>query len=42
MINLVNILKYCPEGIKLYSPVFGEVIFKEISNSNKPLFMVTV
>ena len=34
MINLVNILKYCPEGLKLYSPLFGEVTFKEISNND--------
>ena len=27
MINLVNILKHCPEGTKLYSPIFGEVKF---------------
>ena len=41
MINLVNILKYCPEGLKLYSPLFGEVTFKEISNSNNILCKVT-
>ncbi len=41
MINLVNILKYCPKGTKLYSPVFGEVIFKEISNSDNILCKVT-
>ena len=29
MTNLVNILKYCPEGTKLYSPIFGEVTFKK-------------
>ena len=27
MINLVNILKHCPKGMKLYSPIFGEVKF---------------
>ena len=41
MINLANILKYCPEGLKLYSPLFGEVIFKKISNSNNILCEVT-
>lgn len=41
MINLVNILKYCPEGTKLYSSLFGEVTFKEISNHNNILCEVT-
>lgn len=34
MANLVNILKHCPEGTKLYSPVYGEVTFTAISNAN--------
>lgn len=34
MTNLINILKYCPEGTKLYSPIFGEVTFKRISSNN--------
>lgn len=34
MINLANILKYCPRGTKLYSPVFGEVIFNAVSSTN--------
>ena len=29
--NLVEILKNCPKGTKLYSPIYGEVEFKEIS-----------
>lgn len=29
-INLVEILKDCPIGTKLYSPLFGEVIFDGI------------
>lgn len=33
MTNLVRILKHCPEGTKLYSPIFGEVTFKGISSS---------
>ena len=37
MINLVNILKHCPEGLKLYSPLFGEVTFKGISSGNNIL-----
>lgn len=31
-LNLVEILKDCPRGTKLYSPIFGEVEFEEIYN----------
>lgn len=41
MINLVNILKHCPEGTKLYSPIFGEVTFKGISSSKNILCKAT-
>lgn len=34
MINLAKILKHCPEGTKLYSPIYGEVTFTEILNHN--------
>lgn len=34
-IDLTKILKYCPEGFKLYSPKFGEVEFKEICVSSR-------
>ena len=34
-IDLTKILKYCPEGFKLYSPMFGEVEFKEICVSSR-------
>lgn len=37
MTNLVSILKHCPEGTKLYSPIFGEVTFTRISISNNIL-----
>lgn len=37
MTNLVSILKYCPEGTKLYSPIFGEVTFKRILSSRNIL-----
>lgn len=37
MTNLVSILKHCPEGTKLYSPIFGEVTFKRISSSRNIL-----
>lgn len=32
MINLVSILKHCPKGTKLYSPIFGEVILYSVNN----------
>ena len=32
MINLVSILKHCPKGTKLYSPIFGEVTLYSINN----------
>ncbi len=34
-LNLVEILKDCPKGTKLYSPIFGEVKFEEINDYNK-------
>ena len=34
MTNLVSILKHCPEGTKLYSPVFGEVTLYSVDNRN--------
>ena len=30
-LNLVEILKDCPRGTKLYSTIFGEVIFDNVS-----------
>ena len=32
--NIANILKNCPESIKLYSPVCGEVIFIRVCSNN--------
>lgn len=34
-IDLTKILKDCPKGTKLYSPVFGEVYFKEIRSDDE-------
>ena len=34
MTNLVNILKYCPKGTKLYSPVYGEVVLDSVQNKS--------
>ena len=36
-LNLVEILKDCPEGTKLYSPIIGEVEFKRIKYSEYPI-----
>ena len=36
-LNLVEILKDCPKGTKLYSIVYGEVEFKEIRNGKFPI-----
>ena len=37
-IDLTKILKNCPKGTKLYSPMWGEVYFKKIySNTNYPI-----
>ena len=33
-LNLVEILKDCPKGTKLYSTVFGEVELSEVSDNN--------
>ena len=40
-LNLVEILKDCPEGTKLYSPVFGEVEFESINNIIGPIVVTT-
>ena len=32
MTNLVSILKHCPKGTKLYSPIFGEVTLYSVNN----------
>ena len=34
MTNLVNILKHCPEGTKLYSPIYGEVVLDSIQSKS--------
>lgn len=36
-LDLIKILKDCPRGTKLYSTVYGEVLFKEIKEGNTPL-----
>ncbi len=32
--NIADLLKYCPKGTKLYSPIWGEVEFIEVASSN--------
>ena len=39
-LNLVEILKDCPEGTKLYSTVFGEVKLEEVKENSKYPIMV--
>lgn len=41
MKNLIDILKYCPKGTKLYSPMYGEVTFKGISSIDNILCKAT-
>lgn len=41
MTNLVSILKHCPEGTKLYSPIYGEVTFTRLSIINTILGKAT-
>lgn len=35
MTNIAEILKYCPKGMKLYSPILGECTLREINNNDK-------
>lgn len=39
-LNLVEILKDCPKGTKLYSPIFGEVEFEGVYN--KAIYPIAV
>ena len=40
-IDLTKILKDCPKGTKLYSPIFGEVDFQEIRSGDKYAIITT-
>ena len=41
-IDLTKILKDCPVGTKLYSPIYGEIYFEEIrSNGKYPIITIT-
>ena len=40
-LNLVEILKDCPKGTKLYSTIYGEVELNEINiNSSEPILHI--
>lgn len=41
-IDLTKILEGCPKGTKLYSPLFGEVEFKEIPTISNPQIIVDI
>lgn len=34
MTNLVSILKHCPKGTKLYSPIYGEVVLDSVQSKS--------
>ncbi len=40
-INIAEILKDCPEGMKLYSPLYGEVTFSATSESGETIEIYT-
>lgn len=41
-INIAEILKDCPEGMKLYSPIYGKIeLWKVYSNSAYPIWIAT-
>ena len=39
-INIAELLKDCPNGIELYSPIFGEVKFAEVNTINNRILVV--
>ena len=41
-LNLVEILKGCPKGTKLYSTLFGDVEFERVRKNEKNLFPIEV
>ena len=40
-IDLTKILKDCPKGTKLYSPIFGEVEFEKIGSNKEDAIVIT-
>ena len=41
-LNLVEILKDCPEGTKLYSPIYGDIELVNVSQSKDELYPIRV
>ena len=41
-LNLLEILKDCPEGTELYSIMYGKVKFKEVDNTEYPILLETI
>ena len=41
-LNLVEILKDCPKGTKLYSTVFGDVELEKISNDENDKYPIFI
>lgn len=41
-LNLVEILKYCPKGTKLYSPIYGDVEFLQVLADSKVDYQIDV
>lgn len=41
-LNLVEILKDCPEGTKLYTPIWGEVVFIEVKKNKNCLYPICI
>ena len=40
--NIANLLKYCPKGIKLYTTIWGEVTFIEVSENVCNLYPIVI
>ena len=41
-LNLVEILKDCPEGTKLYSTIYGDVKFIRINQNNDVIYPIEI
>ena len=41
-LNLIEILKDCPKGTKLYSTIFGEVELEKISNDENDKYPIFI
>ena len=41
-LNLVEILKDCPEGTKLYSPIYGDIELVNVSQSKDEIYPIRV